>query len=188
MRRNGYKKKVSRTEKVWYDQPTPQEEAETEREIRMPQGRHNETDIWGRARLNWVRRKGETHIYRGLEMTVVYQGLGMTLLPQWMNSFHPFFCTPLITRLPKKPRAAIPHLSASSPWEHVHMCPLAQLYPALCDPWLFCPWDSPGKNTGVGCHFLFQEIFLSQGSNSGLLCFLHWWADSLPLSHLGSPL
>ena len=27
----------------------------------------------------------------------------------------------------------------------------------------------PGKNTGVGCHFLFQGIFLSQGSNLGLL-------------------
>ena len=30
---------------------------------------------------------------------------------------------------------------------------------------LFCPWDSPGKNIGVGCHFLLQEIFLTQGSN-----------------------
>ena len=28
---------------------------------------------------------------------------------------------------------------------------------------LLCPWDSPGKNTGVGCHFLLQEIFLTQG-------------------------
>ena len=25
------------------------------------------------------------------------------------------------------------------------------------------PWDSPGKNTGVGCHFLFQRIFPNQG-------------------------
>ena len=30
-------------------------------------------------------------------------------------------------------------------------------------------WNYPGKNTGVGCHFLLQEIFLSQGSNPGLL-------------------
>ena len=30
---------------------------------------------------------------------------------------------------------------------------------------LFCPWDSPGKNTGVGCHFLLQEIFPTQGLN-----------------------
>ena len=34
---------------------------------------------------------------------------------------------------------------------------------------LLCPWDSPGKNTGVGCHFLLQGIFLTQGSNLHLL-------------------
>ena len=32
-----------------------------------------------------------------------------------------------------------------------------------------CPWDFPGKNTGVGCHFLLQGIFLTQGLNSILL-------------------
>ena len=26
---------------------------------------------------------------------------------------------------------------------------------------LLCPWDSPGKNTGVGCHSLLQGIFLT---------------------------
>jgi len=49
---------------------------------------------------------------------------------------------------------------------------------------LLYPWDFPGKNTGVGCHFLLQGIFLTQGSNSHLL---HWQADSLLLYHLGSP-
>ena len=48
---------------------------------------------------------------------------------------------------------------------------------------LLCPWDSPGKNTGVGCHFLPQGIFRTQGSNLPLLL---WQADSLSLSHLGS--
>ena len=33
------------------------------------------------------------------------------------------------------------------------------------------PWDSPGKNTGVGSHFLLQGIFLTQELNLGLL---HW--------------
>ena len=33
---------------------------------------------------------------------------------------------------------------------------------------LLIPWDSPGKNTGVGCHFLLRGIFLTQGSNPGL--------------------
>ena len=36
---------------------------------------------------------------------------------------------------------------------------------------LLCPWDSPGKNTGVGGHALLQGIFPSQGSNPHLL---HW--------------
>ena len=34
---------------------------------------------------------------------------------------------------------------------------------------LLCPWDSPGKNTGVGCHFLLQGLILTEGSNQGLL-------------------
>ena len=43
-------------------------------------------------------------------------------------------------------------------------------------PWtvvtrLLCPWDSPGKNTGVGCHALLQGIFPTQGSS---LYLLHW--------------
>ena len=35
--------------------------------------------------------------------------------------------------------------------------------------WLLCPWDSPGKHTGVGCHALLQGIFLTQGSNPCLM-------------------
>ena len=48
---------------------------------------------------------------------------------------------------------------------------------------LLCPWDSPGKHTGVGCHFLLQGIFPTEGSN---LFLLHWEGDSLPLGQLGS--
>ena len=33
---------------------------------------------------------------------------------------------------------------------------------------LLCLWDFPGNNTGVGCHFLLQGIFPTQGSNPGL--------------------
>ena len=43
---------------------------------------------------------------------------------------------------------------------------------------LLHPWDSPGTNTGVGCHVLLQGIFLTQGSNSSLLSLLHWQAAS----------
>ena len=44
-----------------------------------------------------------------------------------------------------------------------------------------CPWDSPGKNTGVSCHALLQGIFTTHGLNPRLLHFLHWEEDSLPL-------
>ena len=45
---------------------------------------------------------------------------------------------------------------------------------------LLSPWDFPGKNTGVGCYFLLQGIFLTQRLNP---CILHWQEDSLLLSH-----
>ena len=55
----------------------------------------------------------------------------------------------------------------------------------LCDsPRLLCPWNSPGKNTGVGCHALLQGIFLTQGLNPG---FLHCRQILYHLSHQGSP-
>ena len=53
---------------------------------------------------------------------------------------------------------------------------------------LLCPWDSPGKNTGVGCHFVLQGIFLTQGLNPRLLRLLHCWVGSLPLVPPEKPL
>ena len=50
---------------------------------------------------------------------------------------------------------------------------------------LFCPWDFPGKNTGVGCHSLIQGIVPTQGLNSGLLGRRRILRH---LSHHGSPL
>ena len=58
----------------------------------------------------------------------------------------------------------------------------------LGTPWtvarLLCPWNFPGKNTGVGHHFLFHRIFPTQKSCPDLL---PWQVDSLPLDYLGSP-
>ena len=48
-----------------------------------------------------------------------------------------------------------------------------------------CPWNFPGKNTGVGHHFLLQGIFPTQGSNPGLL---HWQVDSLLTKLWGKPI
>ena len=50
------------------------------------------------------------------------------------------------------------------------------------------PWDSPGKNAGVGCHALLQRIFPTQGWNPHLWSLLHWQASSLLLTLPGKPL
>ena len=47
---------------------------------------------------------------------------------------------------------------------------------------LLCPWSFLGKNTGLGCHFLLQGIYLIQGSNPCLLRLLHPHADPLPIA------
>ena len=67
---------------------------------------------------------------------------------------------------------------------------VAKSCPTLCKP-VDCSLtgssvhgDSPGKNTGVGFHFLLQGIFPNRGWNPRLL---HQQKDSLPLSHQGSP-
>ena len=71
---------------------------------------------------------------------------------------------------------------------------LPQSCPALLRPHgllsskLLCPCDSPGKNTGLGCCALFQEIFPTQRSNPHILSLLHWQADSLYLAPPRKPL
>ena len=60
------------------------------------------------------------------------------------------------------------------------LCVFAQLHLTLCHatgcspPGSSIHGDSPGKNTGVGCHFLLQGIFPSQGRNPSLFTPLHW--------------
>ena len=51
---------------------------------------------------------------------------------------------------------------------------LLQWCPTVCHPIdlptrLLCPWNFPSKNTGVGSHSLLKDIFLTQGSNPGIL-------------------
>ena len=73
-------------------------------------------------------------------------------------------------------------------WKRGSCCSATHLHPALLWPprlklaGALCPCDFPGKDTGVGCHFLLQEILPMQGSNPHLL---HWQVDSLRLSYQG---
>ena len=65
---------------------------------------------------------------------------------------------------------------------------VAQSCPTLCDPMkptrLLRPWDFPGKSTRVGCHFLLQGFFLTQGSNPS---FPHFRQRLLPSEPPGKP-
>ena len=62
-------------------------------------------------------------------------------------------------------------------------CPTLLRAQGLQPTRLLCPRNLPGKNNGVSCHFLLQEILPTQGSN---LHLLHWQMNSLALSHLGN--
>ena len=68
----------------------------------------------------------------------------------------------------------------------------AQSCLTLCDPMACNPPGSsvpgifPGKNIGVGYHFLLQRIFPTQRSSNPVSG--HWQVDSLPMGHLGGPL
>ena len=58
---------------------------------------------------------------------------------------------------------------------HAAAAKLLQSCPTLCDPrWQPTrprrPWDSPGKNTGVGCHFLLQFMKVENESEVAQLC------------------
>ena len=70
------------------------------------------------------------------------------------------------------------------------LCLVAQSCPTLCNPMdcsLPCSsvhGDTPGKNTGVGCHALLRGIFPTQGLNQGLL---HCRRILYQLSYQGSP-
>ena len=68
-------------------------------------------------------------------------------------------------------------------------CPILATH-GLQPAGLLCPWDFPGRDTGVGCHFLLQWIFPSQESNPGLMHCR--WTPALQvnsfLSHEGSHL
>ena len=104
--------------------------------------------------------------------------------------FSKFKKTSLSTNLPKrKANDPLGHKNRCSPsllcfhsaysnlpgLAHVHACQVTSVLSDSLRPYglqsarLLCPWDSPGKNTGVGCCVLFQGIFLTQGSNLSLL-------------------
>ena len=85
-------------------------------------------------------------------------------------------CCSLLLNDPSAPHKRLVCVCAQS-------CPTLQLL--VPQPTrLLCPWDSPGRNTGVHCRFLLQGSFPTQGLNPGLP---HCRQILDPLSHQGSP-
>ena len=97
-------------------------------------------------------------------------------LPEMPEVFHPsqtVTANNISRHLPNVPWKTIS--CSGEPLVQNHLAHLiVQLCPTLCDPMNCRPpgssihGDSPGKNTGVGCHALLQRIFPNQRSNPGL--------------------
>ena len=106
-------------------------------------------------------------VQHNLTMEVFWFLLYKTCLSEWDSSWAKIVCFHL-------------DLEVSNPHEGWNPCCLTLLWShGLQSTRLLCPWNFPGKNTGVGCHFLLQGIFPTQGSNSYLLqCrhILYHWA------------
>ena len=95
--------------------------------------------------------------------------------------FHPVLCDPHVL-LPSKQWSPLLGRECSVCQSLSHVQLFSTLWTIASR--LFCPRDSPGKNTGVGCHALCPEIFPTQGLNLGLL---HCRQILDHLSHQGSP-
>ena len=83
--------------------------------------------------------------------------------------------------------ARVGHDLAANP-PYICVCSVSLSCPTLCSP-MDCspPWNFSGRKTRVGCRFLLQGIFPTQGLNWHLLHLLHWQVDSLPLTPPGKP-
>ena len=114
------------------------------------------TVCWRRRERVRVRSQRESSIW----VTPLWSGI-------WEREKDPVGCALLC----RKHAQLLSHVQLfATPGTAAHVAPLS--------------WNFPGKNTGVGCHFLLQGIFPTQGLN---LRLLNWQVDSLPLSHVGSP-
>ena len=104
-----------------------------------------------------------------------FKGGQVTLSVLWLASpdLLSQHSTPKPLKLPLQPQWFQPppwHPLPAAKW--LMKVKVPQSCPTLCGlqpARLLCPWDSPGKNSGVGCHFLLQGIFLTQRLNLGLL-------------------
>ena len=122
--------------------------------------------------IHWAASKGERQYPKSPQRRCVQ--------PQYL------FCpqiksekgTPTITLVPIGKTHTHTHSTHTDTHTKHASCPqLLSCVQLFVTPWtvptrVLCPWDSPGKNTGVGCHALLQGIFPIQESNLHLLHLL----------------
>ena len=128
--------------------------------------------IWGVSSL-FLRIQPQTGLVRILALTLTGTNLGtqVDLSKSWFPSCK-LGMTAIYSRATVKMNNNIQSSVLGMDTVCVHMLSRfshVQLFVTLEPTRLLCPWDSPGKNTGVGCHALLQRIFPTQIQN---LCLL----------------
>ena len=105
------------------------------------------------------------------------------------SSFHPLTLSITVITAGNKERVCVCVCVRASARTHARAqsCPKSLRPHGLQPTRLLCPWDFPGKNTGVGCHVILQGIFLISGLNLRLLCLLHCRQVLYHWHQLGSP-
>ena len=124
------------------------------------------------------------HRYAGTSLCVVFGALARISKGHVPSIWFPVPGLRRVSALPGRARwvSRVTSRLSAGPWASLFLRPSCDQSPSrvltLCDPMDcsppdFCPWDFPGKNTRVDCHFLLQGIFPTQGSNLRLLSLLH---------------
>ena len=122
-----------------------------------------------------------------ISQVVISMGWGYTIIFPFVSVFSNFYTMKDLCDLKKKKKTALPakqllrtHSSYTVSESESHSVMSDSLQPHG----LYSPWNSPGRNTGVGSLSLLQGIFPAQGSNPGLP---HCRQILYQLSHKGSP-
>ena len=128
-----------------------------------------------------------------LSFTISRSSLKLTSIELVIPSSHLILCRPLFLLPPIPPSIRVfsnestLHIRWLKYWSFSFSIIPSKEYPGLSSVQFFamchgsqpfrllCPWDSPGKNTGVGCHALLQGIFLNQVLSPHLLSLLDCW-------------
>ena len=135
--------------------------------------------------MDWVRESAEAP---GTAVLIVWQfdfwkeSLGTPWSWHYHGSFGRTWCTGPVPLTREPQHCGSIHWTPCMPAKSLQSHPT--LRPSGLKPTrLLCLWNFPGKTTDVGCHFLLQGIFPTQGSNPRHLSLLH----SLPLATPGKP-